>query len=362
MRLLSMSGLIALAAFCFTASTTHVNAGEQFNLRIATLAPGNSSAGRIFHMWNKQLRELTGDRVKVTTYLGGVAGDEPTVLRKIKLGQLDGGGLTTVGLGRVVRPALVLSAPGVITTYAQMNAVQDGLDPMFQKLFADAGFTLLGFGDAGRVRWFSGTQPIKRPSDLKNVRPWAWTDDAVYPALIKHAGANGISLGLPEVVGALQTRMVDTVPTSALAAVGLQWFAVLKHVTERSDAFVVGALIVKNEVFKAMPPDIQKIVHDTAYANQRKIRDTIRKEDDLAFETCKKRGLAVVDVSPYAKEWDEINAKTTEGLAGKIFPNELLTQVRAFVSAASAPVAAAPAPAAAVPASSDKAAQKSAAR
>ena len=346
MRLLSMTTLCAALALCFTVSRAEVSAGEEFHLRIATLAPANSSAGRIFHLWNKQLKEQTGGRVKLDVYLGGVAGDEGTVLRKIKLGQLDGGGLTTVGLGKVVRPALVLSAPGVITSYAQMNAVQDGLDPMFQKLFAQAGFTLLGFGDAGRVRYFSATQPIKRPADLKNVRPWAWTDDAVYPALIKHAGANGIALGLPEVVGALQTRMVDAVPTSALAAVGLQWFAVLKYVTERSDAFVVGALIVRNESFNALPPDVQKIVHDTAYANQLKIRDTIRKEDDLAFETCKKRGLSVVDVTPYAKEWDDINAKTTEGLTGKIWPKELLAQVRSFASKDAAVATPAPTPAA----------------
>jgi TRAP-type C4-dicarboxylate transport system substrate-binding protein len=225
----------------------------------------------------------------------------------------------------------VLAAPGVIHTYQQMNAVQDGMNDWFDKAFADAGYQLLGFGDAGRVRYFSVTTPIRRPSDLKSVRPWAWTDDAVYPALLKHVGANGIALGLPEVVGALQTHMVDAVPTSALAAVGLQWFNVLKYVTERSDAFVVGALIVNKQKYDAMPPDVQKIVHDTAYANQVRIRDTIRREDDLAFETLKKRGLSVVDVSPYAKEWDDINLKTTEGLAGQIFPKELLTKVRSLV-------------------------------
>jgi TRAP-type C4-dicarboxylate transport system substrate-binding protein len=137
MRLKGLGLVALLLALCaLVPASTRVTADAQFKIRIATLAPANSSAGRIFHLWNKQLHEQTGGRVKLDVYLGGVAGDEGTVLRKIKLGQLDGGGLTTVGLGKVVRPALVLSAPGVITSYAQMNAVQDVLDPMFQKLFA----------------------------------------------------------------------------------------------------------------------------------------------------------------------------------------------------------------------------------
>lgn len=334
MRILGIACIATMLALGFV-SSTHVAANDVIALRIATLAPANSSPGKIFHVWAKQLREQTGGRVKLETYLGGVAGDERAVLRKMKLGQLDGGGFTTVGLGQVVRPSLVLAAPGVIRNYEQMNAVQDGMNEWFDKAFTSAGFKLLGFGDAGRVRYFSAHRPIRRPSDLKSVRPWAWTDDEVYPALIKHAGANGIALGLPEVIGALQTDMVDAVPTSALAAVGLQWFNVLKYVTERSDAFVVGALIVRKQAYDAMPPDVQKIVYDTAYANQKRIRDTIRREDDLAFETLKKRGLTVVDVSPYAKEWDDINHKTTEGLAGKIFPVELLTKVRSLAGTGS---------------------------
>jgi TRAP-type C4-dicarboxylate transport system substrate-binding protein len=329
---------LALWASCafglLVQAPTHTFAGGAHTLRIATLAPAHSSAGRVFAIWHKQLAQLSEGRVSLDTYLGGVAGDERTVLRKMKLGQLDGGGMTTVGLGQVVRPALVLSAPGVLTSYAQMNAVQDQLDPHFEELFAKAGYKLLGFGDAGRVRYFSATQPIEKPSDLRSVRPWAWTDDAVYPALIKRAGANGVAMGLPEVMGALQTRMVDAVPTSALAAVGLQWFSVLKYVTERSDAFVVGALIVRREAFDALPPDVQKIVHTTAYANQKKIRDAIRREDDRAFEVLKARGLTPVAPKKHAAAWDAINRETTEGLVGTVYSRELLEQVRTIAARA----------------------------
>lgn len=325
-----LMGVVALPA----AVATTADAGDQHTLRIATLAPRNSSAGRIFAAWNKQLGKLTDRRVRIKAYVGGVAGDERVVVRKMKLKQLDGGGLTTVGLGLVVRPSLVLQAPGLISNYRQMNAVQDKLNDHFDGLFDRAGYKLLGFGDAGRTRFFSSAAPIRRPADLKNVRPWAWTDDAIYPAMLKHAGANAVALGLPEVMGALQTRMVDTVPASAYMAVGLQWFNVLKYAASRSDSFIVGALIVRKEVYDAMPKDLQEVVYETAYRNQKKIRDTIRREDDKAFKVLQKRGVKVVDVSPHASEWDQLNSRTTQSLVGKIYPQSLLDQVVKVTQAA----------------------------
>ena len=68
------------------------------------------------------------------------------------------------------------------------------------------------------------------------MRPWVWRDDPVFPELMKGVGANGVPLGLPEVFPALQTGMVDTVVASPTAALGLQWFRHVKHMTKQAKA------------------------------------------------------------------------------------------------------------------------------
>ena len=44
-------------------------------------------------------------------YPGGVQGDEPDVLRKIRFGQLHGGAFTGYGIGHIYSPTRVLELP-----------------------------------------------------------------------------------------------------------------------------------------------------------------------------------------------------------------------------------------------------------
>ena len=62
-------------------------------------------------------------------------------------------------------------------------------------------------------------------------------------------GANPVRVGAPEVYGGLQTRMLDTVPVSALAAVAMQWYTRLNYVAKDNFAIIVGGSLIKQEKF-----------------------------------------------------------------------------------------------------------------
>ena len=164
---------------------------------------------KVFNAWNLTIKEQTDNTLKLRFYDGGSQGDERDFVRKIRAGQLDGAALTTTGLGILVRQVLVLSAPGVIEDYEQLDSVRAELGGRFEKMFDAEGYTLLGWGDVGKTRLFS-MEKIERPSDIKKLRPWAWKDDLIFPEFLKVVGANPVRLGVPEVYAALQTRMVDT--------------------------------------------------------------------------------------------------------------------------------------------------------
>jgi len=80
-------------------------------LKIATLAPEGSTWMNLMHEMDERVREATGNEVGFKFYAGGVQGDERLVLRKMRTGQLHGGGFTGNGLG-VIAPSLrVLEIP-----------------------------------------------------------------------------------------------------------------------------------------------------------------------------------------------------------------------------------------------------------
>jgi TRAP-type C4-dicarboxylate transport system substrate-binding protein len=302
------------------------HADGTWEIRMATIAPKASKAMRILRAWDISVQEKTHNRVKFRFYPGGMSGDERDVLRKMKVNQIDATSLTSVGLGQVVRSASVLQVPGLFKSYQELNAVRSSMDAEWKKSFDEAGYTLLGWFDIGFGRIFS-QQAIARPSDLKKARPWVWRDDPVFPELMKIVGANGVALGLPEVFPALQTKMVDTVIASPTAALGLQWFTHLQHMTKQADIALVGATLINNQQFKSMPPDAQEVLRETGKQAHQKALELIAGEEQADYNTLKARGVKEVDTAPYAAEWTKSYDQLRTHLTGKLFSKELLDRV-----------------------------------
>jgi TRAP-type C4-dicarboxylate transport system substrate-binding protein len=283
--------------------------------------------------WDMTLQEKTGGRAKFRFYPGGIAGDERDVLRKIKVKQIDATTLTSVGLGQIVRSASVLQVPGMFKNYKELSAVRSTMDAEWRKQFDDAGYQLLGWFDVGFGRIFS-THSVARPSDLKKTRPWVWRDDPVFPELMKLTGANGIPLALPEVFPALQTKMVDTVITSPIACLGLQWFNNVTHMSKQADLALVGATLITNDQFKTMPPDVQEALLESGKLAHQKALELIESEEIDAYKTLKARGIIEVDQAPHAAEWNKAYGELRAKLVGKLFTQDQLGRVQAAIATA----------------------------
>jgi len=323
--------VFVLAGACLLVSGSrapHAEADGKTIIRYATIAPGGSSFGKILNAWSRSLRKETEGRVEFRYYSGGSQGDERDFIRKMRAGQMDAAGLTTIGLGIIVRPVLVLSAPGVIETYEQLDRVRAAMNERFAKMFEDAGFVLLNWSDAGKGRIMS-TKPILRPADLKASRPWAWKDDPIFAEFLKVVGANAVRLGVPEVYPGLQTRMVDVVPVSPLAAVAMQWFTKLKYMSKDSFGIILGASVIKKEKFDQLSPGDQKILKDTARRAAQALDKVVRRDDAKAYRILIDRGIELVDTSPYRAEWDSAAKETRERLTGRIYSKSLLADVQA---------------------------------
>lgn len=324
--------LIAACALVAGSGAPHAQAEGKTVIRYATLAPSGSAFGKVLKAWSRSLSKDTEGRVELRTYSGGSQGDERDVIRKIRAGQMDAAGVTTVGLSMVVRPVLVLSAPGVIESYEQLARVREKLDGRFAKMFEDAGFSLLAWSDAGKGRLMS-TTPIAKPADLRTSRPWAWKDDPIFAEFLKVVGANPVRLGVPEVYPALQTGMVDVVPSSAIGAVALQWYTKLKYMSQDSFGIILGATIIKEEKLEELSPEDREALLDTAKRAAVALDKVVRRDDARAYQVMVERGISVVDTSPYRSQWEAAGKETRERLVGRIYSQSLLDEVQAAAGA-----------------------------
>jgi TRAP-type C4-dicarboxylate transport system substrate-binding protein len=328
MRLkLALTLALALAAFAIPGTLSRPAAAESVTeLRIATLAPSGSSWMKVFNAWNLTIKKETKDTLQLRFYAGGSQGDERDFVRKMRAGQVDGASVTNTGLGQLVRQVLVLGVPGVLEEYDELDRVRAELSDRFAGMFDQEGYMMLGWGDVGKTRLFS-MERIERPADIKQLRPWAWKDDLIFTEFLKIVGANPVRLGVPEVYPALQTRMVDTVPASALAAVSLQWYTRLKFVSKSNSGIIVGATIIRKDKFEALTDEQKKVLIDTGKRAHAALNKSIRRDDDKSYRTILKRGLTEVDTSEYQAEWEDAGKRVRDALAGRVYPKSLLDAV-----------------------------------
>ncbi len=323
--------ILALGALLLPGTVPLANAEAATVIRFASLAPAGSAFMKVMKAWNRSLKTRTENRVELRFYSGGSQGDERDFIRKVRAGQMDAAGVTTTGLGIVARPVLVMTTPGLITEYDQLERARTQLNDRFSKMFEEGGFKLLAWGEAGKNRLFSVSE-FARPSDLKNRRPWAWKDDPVFAEFITVIGANPVRLGVPEVYPGLQTRMVDTVPASAIAAVALQWYTRLKYMAKDNFGIIVGGSIIKQEKFDELSEVDQEILIETSERAARALDGLARRDDDRAYKSLVKRGMIEVNTTPHKAEWDAVAAKARKNLTGRVYSKSLLDAVEEIVA------------------------------
>src|SRR5262249_33266240 len=152
--------------------------------------------------------------------------------------------LTSVGLAKIYRPILILQIPGLFRSWERLDAARNALAPELEKGFADAGFTLAGWGDVGMVKGFTAGFEIPSPEDLRRKKPFHWRDDSIGPTVYQViGGVNPVPLSIPEVLTALGTGTVNVVNAPALAAEQLQWASKLDHMSEDSTVMAIGAMV-----------------------------------------------------------------------------------------------------------------------
>lgn len=327
--LLVVAGAVALPGLA------GVSAAGNTTIRMASLAPAGSSWDKVFRAWGNSLKQQTGGAVSFQFFPGGVAGDERDVIRKMKLGQMDAAGLTSIGLGQIARPISILQMGGIFANYKQLNHVRDTLAPEFEGMFQKEGYRLLGWGDAGFGRIFS-KKAILKPEDYKSARPWVPREDSSMPEFMKIIGANGVPLGIPEVFPALQTGMIDTVVASAIAAVALQWFRYVTHMSKDANIAIVGATLVREDLFKTIAPDHQKVLLETGKKAHATLIAQVQSEDAKAYKTLLGRNVIEFDTAgtPQQKAlWTKVNDELIKRLTGRLWPKELLEKVKKTAAA-----------------------------
>ncbi|MCW9046496.1 MAG: TRAP transporter substrate-binding protein DctP, partial [Gammaproteobacteria bacterium] len=118
-KILILSLLLAPAAY----------AEKTYTLKFASLIPADTAWMKNIENWSNELETKSNGQLKIKIYPGGVMGDEPDVLRKIRSRQLQGAFFTGYGIGRIYSPARVLEMPFLFQNTDESDYVRKRIMP-----------------------------------------------------------------------------------------------------------------------------------------------------------------------------------------------------------------------------------------
>jgi len=316
-------GLCAVAALV-TAGPARADNAE---LRIATLAPSGSPWMAVLDKAASEVREKTASRVTIKYFDGGQQGDERDFVRKIKLGQLDGAFVTSIGLSMIDESIRVLELPMMFDSVEEVDYVADKMWPYFQKKFQKKGITLTDRSEVGWI-YFLSKAKVGSLADLRGMKVWQWGDDHVIDALYKKLGVSGVPLGAPEVDSSLVSGRLGACYGSPIAAVAMQWFSKIKYMTSMPFAFAISATVVSTDALKKLSTEDQKTVEDIGKSSAKKLRRVIRKANDDARTTMTRKGVTVVETpAAMVDEFTKDAGEVQRDLVGKVYSQEELAMV-----------------------------------
>ncbi|HEU5061338.1 MAG TPA: TRAP transporter substrate-binding protein DctP [Kofleriaceae bacterium] len=295
--------------------------------RIATLAPEGSAWMKILSRGAEELKTKTGGRVSIKYYAGGVQGDEKDVVAKMQLGQLDGGAMTSVGLSLVDESIRVLELPMMFKSVEELDYVRNKMWPTFKARFEKKGYYLGHPGDVGFIYFYSNTA-IKSVSDLGKAKAWLWGEDKLMKAMYRKLAVNGVPLGVPDVLPALNTGRINACTASPLAAVALQWYTKVKYSTSAPLSYGIGGTLIRKAAWDKMTADDKKAAEAVFKVQASKLRSTVRKDNARASKAITRAGVQVVETP--AGMVAEIEKKAQEvwnEQAGKIYSKDDLDKV-----------------------------------
>lgn len=287
-----MNKLIAACICAFAVLSANAYAAE-FTLKFATLAPQGSTWMNLLEDWGKTVKERSNGRLEFKFYPGGVQGDEPDVLKKIRFGQLHGGAFTGYGIGQMYSPARVLEMPFLFDNYAEIDHVRAKLMPEFETGFREHGYRLLGWMEVGFVYFFS-QQPVANLDELKRRRIWLWQGDALGEAMFRAGELAPVPLSITDVFTSLSTGLIDTVYCTPLASIALQWFSKTQYVVDLPLTNGIGALVVSNKFFDGLPPDLQALLRETGRSTGEKLIAATRVDNAKSLDVLKQEGLKFI--------------------------------------------------------------------
>jgi tripartite ATP-independent transporter DctP family solute receptor len=250
----------------------------------------------------KRANAKLGNKAKVVVYGSSQLGSDKEMLQKLKLGTLD-----------MALPSTVMSSESDLFGLFEMPYLvkdRNHMKRIEKKIFWSKlepsveakGLKVLAVWENGFRQITNNKRPIVKPADLQGIKlrvpKGEWR-----VKMFKAYGANPSPMALSEVFVALQTGAMDGEENPLVQIYSQKFQEVQKYLSLSDHVYTPAYLTVGLKHWETLPPDVRKILEQTAREVQPFVYKSAAKFDDELVGKMKAAGMKVnkVDKAAFVK-------------------------------------------------------------
>ncbi|MBN1496692.1 MAG: TRAP transporter substrate-binding protein DctP [Spirochaetes bacterium] len=300
-------------------------------IKVGSIAPTGSPWDKALKKIAAEWKTISGGKIQMKIYPGGIVGTEPDMIRKMRIGQLQAAIFTGMGMSYIAPDVFALSLAFMVRDDKELDYLMMKSTPYFENLIAKKGFSVLAWSKAGWINFFT-TKPVVYPKDLKPLKLAVAEGDAELLQAWRVMNYNAIPLATNDVMTGLQNGMIEAIYAPPLVAASFQWFGIANHMCAIRIAPLIGGIVMTNKTWDEIPANIRpKLVKSMKQIVDNLYVETIALEKG-AIDTMIKHGLKIhVVPADGEKLWRQEAVKSYEVYVGKTFSRELFNKLQGYL-------------------------------
>ena len=247
---------------CGSGSPSISTSTKTYTLRISTGGPlTNLGAVRLALEFKKQIEASSNGRISVQAFDPSTLGTVQSVLDQVKDGAVHMMTTGPVYAAKYFPDIQVVNLPFLFSDRAHFYGLIDGGlgSDIAQKTLQRTGLRIGGWSDYGFYNYINRRHPITTLEDLKGLKLRVQPTSVTISAL-QALGGIPVSLDFGEVYTSMQSGAVDGTEVPEPTMVSLKFIEIAKYVSEAHQYFSPQCMFMNDAFFRAMPPDLQKLV------------------------------------------------------------------------------------------------------
>jgi len=323
----------AIVVYLFGLIFVCVPAAQAVTFKIATLAPDGTTWMKEMRAGAEDIKVRTDGRVKFRFFPGGIMGNDKSVLRKIRVGQLDGGAFTVGGLSDIAPDSQIYTLPLAFRSFDEVDYVRQRMDKLILDELLHKGFVSFGLSEGG-FAYLMSNRSLRKAGDLKGQKVWIPEGDRISRAGFEAVGVSPIPLSVADVLTGLQTGLIDTIGTSSTGAIALQWYTHVRYVTDMPLLYLYDTMIIKRKTLEKLTPEDREVVRTVMAGITDRLNEQSRLDNQQARDALREQGIIFADTAPEDRAaWEASMVSAMDRLADDgVFSKNILQLLRKHVS------------------------------